>query len=86
MNVYPRTKLLNFTNTMSARIDTILILGATTGIGEAMARRFHGLGKKVIVTGREQNKDKLTQLAQELPGLEYRVVRILNAPWHPFSC
>ena len=70
----------NFPRTMSARIDTILILGATAGIGEAMARRFHSLEKKVIVTGREQNKGKLTQLARELPGLEFRVVCLPNAP------
>jgi uncharacterized oxidoreductase len=62
---------------MSARIDTILILGATGGIGEALARRFHSLGKKVIATGRRQQK--LTELAQELPGLETRVVGFINA-------
>ncbi|PFH55088.1 hypothetical protein XA68_10774 [Ophiocordyceps unilateralis] len=55
---------------MSSRIKTILIIGATSGIGEAFARRFHGLGKKVIATGR--NQEKLKGLAQELPGLEAR--------------
>ena len=63
---------------MSARIKTILILGATRGIGEALARRFHSLGKKVIATGQEQ--EKLTQLAQDLPGLEFRVVGFINTP------
>ncbi|KAL8780235.1 MAG: hypothetical protein Q9213_006557 [Squamulea squamosa] len=58
---------------MSARIQTILILGATRGIGEALARRFHGLGKKVIATGRGQEQEKLCQLAQDLPGLNFRV-------------
>ncbi|KAL9004069.1 MAG: hypothetical protein Q9188_003104 [Gyalolechia gomerana] len=58
---------------MSARIDTILILGATRGIGEALARRFHSLGKKVIVTGRWHERQKLSQLAQDLPGLHFRV-------------
>lgn len=62
---------------MSARIHTILILGATGGIGEALVRRFHSLGKKVIATGRRQQK--LTQLAQELPGLETRVVGFIDA-------
>jgi short-subunit dehydrogenase involved in D-alanine esterification of teichoic acids len=57
---------------MSSRFETILIIGGTSGIGEQFVRRFHGLGKKVIVTGR--NQDKLNQLAQELSGLETRRV------------
>ena len=65
---------------MSARINTILILGATRGIGEALARRFNSLGKKVIATGRGQEQEKLTQLAQDLPGLEFRVVGFTNTP------
>lgn len=63
---------------MSSRIDTILIIGATRGIGEAMARRFHSMGKKVIAAG--ISEDKLTQLAQELPGLETHTVGVINAP------
>ncbi|KAK7743251.1 hypothetical protein SLS53_004336 [Cytospora paraplurivora] len=31
---------------MSSRINTIIIIGATTGIREVFARRFHGLSKK----------------------------------------
>ncbi|KAI9690326.1 MAG: putative secondary metabolism biosynthetic enzyme [Bathelium mastoideum] len=58
---------------MSARIHTVLILGATRGIGEALAHRFHSLGKKVIATGRRQEQDNLTRLAHDLPGLEFRV-------------
>ncbi|KAF2637142.1 NAD(P)-binding protein [Massarina eburnea CBS 473.64] len=55
---------------MAARINTILIIGGTSGIGEQVARRFHSLGKKVIVTGR--NEAKLNSLAKELNGLETR--------------
>ncbi|KAK4671966.1 putative secondary metabolism biosynthetic enzyme [Podospora pseudoanserina] len=58
---------------MSSRINTILILGAAGGIGEATARRFHSLGKKVIVTGREQDRERLEQIVNELEGLEYRI-------------
>ena len=65
---------------MSARINTILIIGATSGLGEAMARRFHSMGNKVIATG--INQDKLPQLAQELPGLETYTVSVTTAPRH----
>ncbi|CAO1603195.1 hypothetical protein XANCAGTX0491_006787 [Xanthoria calcicola] len=58
---------------MSARISTILILGATRGIGEALARRFYAMGKKLIITGRERDEDKMQLLANEMPGLEFRV-------------
>lgn len=57
---------------MSSRIGTILLIGATSGIGEALTRRFHGMGKKVIVTGRD--RAKLATLAAELNGLETRLV------------
>ena len=59
---------------MSARISTVLILGATRGIGEALARRFHAMGKKVIITGRERDEGKMQLLANEMPELEFRVV------------
>lgn len=41
---------------MVANMNTILIIGGTSGLGEGFARRFHGLGKKVIVTGRRQDR------------------------------
>ena len=63
---------------MSARINTILIIGATRGIGEAMTRRFHSMGKKVIAAGIGQ--EKLIQLAQDLPGLETHTVGVNDAP------
>lgn len=49
-------------------MKTILIVGATSGIGESFARRFHSMGKKVIITGRRT--ERLQALKSELPGLE----------------
>src|ERR1700754_143720 len=53
---------------MNASINTILVLGATGGIGEAFARRWVSMGKKVIATGRRQ--DRLDALKKEMPKLE----------------
>ncbi|KAI0389355.1 NAD(P)-binding protein [Xylariaceae sp. FL0594] len=52
---------------MASRINTVLIIGATAGIGEAFARRFHAMGKTVIAAGR--NQDKLDTMTKELSGL-----------------
>ncbi|KAJ8121686.1 hypothetical protein ONZ43_g1926 [Nemania bipapillata] len=62
-------------------MSTILLIGATSGIGEAMLRRFHGLGKKVIATGR--NRQKLGELAVELKGVETRVMDVCDLPSLP---
>ena len=43
---------------------TIIIIGATSGLGEAMAHKFKPLAKRLILTGR--NQDKLNQLSKEL--------------------
>lgn len=49
-------------------ISTILILGATSGLGEAFTHYFHTQGKKVLAAGR--NTSKLAALKAELSGLE----------------
>ena len=46
---------------------TILITGATSGFGEATARRFTSEGWRVIITGRR--KERLEALRKELEGL-----------------
>lgn len=53
---------------MSESMNTILLLGGTSGIGEAFARRWVSMGKKVILTGRRQ--DRLDALKQEMPEVE----------------
>ncbi|KAL8837242.1 MAG: hypothetical protein Q9170_002615 [Blastenia crenularia] len=52
---------------MSDKFNTILIIGGTSGLGEGLARRFHAEGKKVIVTGRRQ--ERLSALEKEMSGL-----------------
>lgn len=53
---------------MTANINTILIIGATSGLGEAFSRYFHSKGKKVIAAGRRI--ERLQALKSELSGLE----------------
>jgi len=53
---------------MVSKMNCILIIGGTSGIGEAFVRRFHDTGKKVVVAGRRA--ERLNVLADELPGLE----------------
>ena len=52
---------------------TILITGATSGFGEASARRFAAEGWRVIMTGRR--RDRLDALQRELEGLHGTVER-----------
>lgn len=50
---------------------TILITGATSGFGEAMARRFAAEGWRVIITGRRA--ERLEALRKEIEGLHGRI-------------
>lgn len=52
----------------TASISTILLIGATSGIGEQFARYFHSAGKTVIAAGRRL--ERLTALQSDLKGLE----------------
>lgn len=52
---------------MKKEKTTVLITGATSGIGMACARRFAKEGHKVIITGR--NQQRLTALKEELEGV-----------------
>ena len=51
-------------NFIAMKAKTILITGATSGIGEACARRFAGQGTRLILNGR--NTAKLGELRREL--------------------
>ena len=57
---------------MSKNFGTVLVIGATSGLGAGFARRWHAAGKKVIATGRRV--ERLKALQEELPGLEIEQV------------
>lgn len=48
--------------------NTILVSGGTSGIGRALAERWHADGNTVVVAGRR--KDLLDEIAAEHPGIE----------------
>ncbi|KAK0662956.1 putative dehydrogenase [Cercophora samala] len=55
---------------MSSRINTILILGAAGGIGEATARRFHSLGKKWDLTHLDSLQSEVDGILRDFPKLD----------------
>lgn len=68
---FPQNVLINAYK-MTSSIKTILIIGGTSGIGEAFAKRFHAAGKHVIITGRRQQR--LQELKASLKGLDTYVM------------
>ncbi len=53
---------------------TVLITGATSGIGEGCARKFAAMGSNLILNGR--NSEKLNQLKEELTALGVEVLTL----------
>jgi len=54
-------------------MKTILITGATSGIGEAVSRKFARSGNRIVITGRR--KERLDALEQEI-GSEVEVIKL----------
>ena len=54
----------------------ILITGATSGIGEERARRFHSEGKKIIIDGRSE--ERLKDIISKCPGMSYVLLDMRN--------
>ncbi|MDM0235367.1 SDR family oxidoreductase [Variovorax arabinosiphilus] len=62
---------------MNTSGNTILITGATSGIGLGLALRFHAAGNKVIVAGRR--KAMLQQITSDHPGIESLELDVADA-------
>jgi len=56
---------------MNIAASSVLITGGASGIGLALARRFHAAGATVAICGRRE--DRLAQVASDLPGALTRV-------------
>jgi uncharacterized oxidoreductase len=57
--------------------SSVLVTGGASGIGLALARRFHAAGATVVVCGRRE--DRLREVAAALPGLLTRVCDLAQA-------
>ena len=56
---------------MDVSASSVLVTGGASGIGLALARRFHAAGATVAICGRRE--DRLRSVATELPGVSIRV-------------
>ncbi len=54
--------------------NTLLIIGGTSGIGRALAERFHRLGNQVIIVGRRQHLlDEITAAHSGMYGIAFDI-------------
>ncbi len=68
------TNIPNFTKSYYEMNKIIMITGATSGFGKAIAERFAKNGYNIIITGRR--KERLDELEKEL--LSYGNIRVLH--------
>lgn len=57
--------------------NTIFITGGTSGIGRAMAEKFHQLGNQVLISGRREAL--LKEVTAASPGMDYVVLDVTRA-------
>ena len=62
---------------MQMKNNTILITGGNSGIGRALAERFHTLGNQVIITGRREGA--LNEVVAANPGMTSAVLDMQDA-------
>ena len=56
-------------------IKTILNIGATSGLDQAFARRFHSLGKKILIAGRAANLKSIEEsLGSNVASYQWNII------------